>query len=766
MRIYILLVAGSVLAFAGCASSRATTACDPTTQSCTCGPGHDCAAGFACGADNLCTTATVDAPIVDPMPDAPPKKGFGDPCQNQGECQSQICILVGLSGVCSRLCNDDCPADYGCFGVIGSVDANQVSNVCVPTSNQLCTPCQHDSECTLIGQDLCLPDALGDKFCARDCSTVVDCPTGYTCDALTVNGTSVKQCLPNSGACDCVAANVGMQRGCSIATPAPYNTTCGGTLTCNGNAGWGACTPPASTDDPDDAYTDANCDGIDGDVLHGIFVSSAGSNSASCGLTPATACQTVAYGVIRGAQTARTQVYVQTGTYTGVVVMVNGISIYGGYDINWQRGPYSDPAHRVTLVGAKDTGTGGAGEFLAVRAHDLIVPVTIDDLIIDGPTATDAGKSSYGVHVFAATITLHAVQVIAGDGAAGSNGTAGTDASSISVAGTGATGGAGNEYTTSCDNSSRGGGGGGATNACASSPSARSMSGGTGGAGGLMDTTCSCCSYDFNETAGLGGGYATYSAGAAGAPGGGGPPNDPACNGGGGVTGGFGNGGAIANGGGGSGAVGATLSNGYWSARSGSSGGTGENGGGGGGGGGSGGCGSGVDAYGAGGGGGGAGGCAARGGGGGAGGGGGSFGVFAANGSTATLTACVISRGTGGAGGIGGTGGRGQPGGGGGPTGNHPGTSPAGSGGSGGHGGHGGGGGGGAGGRSVGVAYTSDSAVSVDATITGGSAGGGGLGGVSAPAVQGTFEDDGNDGTGGVGGSLDDVRACGSTTSC
>src|SRR5215216_4082445 len=133
-----------------------------------------CASGRR--ADQPCEqtgTCAVDASF----PDGPKLKGFGEPCNDNGQCDSHLCILVGPSGQCTRLCGE-CPAGYGCLGVTGIEIEGQVSFVCVPTSNQLCSPCTQDTECTLIGMDKCVTYADGDRTCARDCTTV-DCPIGF-----------------------------------------------------------------------------------------------------------------------------------------------------------------------------------------------------------------------------------------------------------------------------------------------------------------------------------------------------------------------------------------------------------------------------------------------------------------------------------------------------------------------------------------------------------------------------------------------------------
>jgi hypothetical protein len=745
------LLIGALL-LGSCASSHRAS-CDPEKETCDETP-----------------DASVIADASPDTPDGPPLHGFGEPCVGNAQCESNMCLVVPTGGVCTATCGT-CPDGWGCFGVIDVFEPGVVVNVCVPVTSQLCTQCALDSECAQIGMDKCVTEATGRSYCARDCSQV-SCPSGYDCADVPIGGTTYHECMPHSGACDCnVATQTGATDACTITTA--LNTMCAGTSTCAGTAGWGACQPPSATDDPDATYTDNNCDGTDGDITKAIFVAGGGTNASTCGLTFSTPCQTISFGVIRAVQAGKQHVFVQAGTYNEVLVLQSGINVWGGFDFNWQRGPYTNAAHRVTIAGKQDTGIGGDGEWLAVRAHDLIVGVTIGDVVIQGPNASGTGgasgrdgMSSYAVHARGADVTLTRVQIVAGSGAPGGTGTGGVDAVTVDAQGfmTGGTGGNGDQFTTVCNSSSRGGGGGAASNSCPASPSSRSMTGGSGGQGGTMDTDCGVFSSNFNARGGDNGTNALFISGSFGIHGNGGSGGGscgPTTN---------GNPGLTANGGPGGGANGGGYLTGastsYWYAYAGGGGTTGENGTGGGGGGGSGGCDNGTDAYGAGGGGGGAGGCAARGGGTGGGGGGGSFGVFAVGNSVISLDACELFRGSGGGGGAGGTGGRGQSGGGAGPGGPaHPNSATPGNGGAGAHGGHGGGGGGGQGGRSIGVLTTPGTTINGSCTTAQGTSGPGGAGGLSAPNAP-QSERDGNNGGPGGAGTVETTRQCAGLTSC
>jgi hypothetical protein len=662
---------------AGCANSKGQE-CDPAVE--------------------VCQVDGEPPVFADAPPDGQPLRGFGEVCTDRGQCASNLCILVGTSGECTMTCGT-CPAGYGCLGVLGIDIKDQITFVCVPESTQLCSPCTDDSECTLIGMDKCVPYADGDFYCGQDCSTV-SCPTGFDCTSVDIGGTDYEQCVAASGACDCTEANPGAMQPCNITTP--WNV-CVGSQTCGGATGWGACEPPSMVDDPDSSYADTNCDGIDGDMLRAIFVSPAGSNTGSCGLTYMTPCQTLPFAMFRATATGRPHVYAQTGTYGGTLTMTNGISIFGGYNFNWARASYSMPGHQVTINGG-DVG---------VRFDALTAPTWLDNVVVNS-AAAGPGGSSIGILVTSSSAAeLRGVLVNPGPGGPGAAGSTG---------GNGAPGSAGGIGTPGCEES------GGLCSGCAQpapGPGGGSSCGRQGGGGGVPGRSCG--------------------AGAAGAQGVGGTPGGaggPGCGGGNGGVGGNGNNGGDGSPGGGGAALGA-FSGFAYAPSNGTGGSDGAGGDGGGGGGGGGGGDDDCDSYGSSGGGGGGGGCGGGAGTGGTG-GGGSFGVIALD-SLLVISESIINGGAGGIGGAGGAGGSGGGGGGFGAGGPYGGGSEqddggmGGRGGNGGNGGAGGAGGGGGGGPSIGVVCLGSSsalAAAFASTLAGGPAGAGGAS--SAPGATGT----------------------------
>jgi hypothetical protein len=511
------------------------------------------------------------------------------------------------------------------------------------------------------------------------------------------------------------------------------------------------CTPVSSTDEPDSAFVDADCDGIDGQISDASFVSISGSDTGGCG-TMAAPCMTIQKGVDEAVAAAKGQVYVSGGVYERFE-MASGVDVYGGFRFDFQR---SGSGGQVTVQGSHDP---AVGQTYAVRAANLASVTKLADMTILGADATTFGASSYAVVIDESTAVLERNRIVAGDGAVGAAGADGSNAPSVAASASahGIDGGNAFEESTACDSTSKGGGGAAGTH-----PDIGTAAG-AGGAGGTMDTNCNPFSVNLTARPGAPGGNAAQFLPAGYGFGGAGGGGAETCG-----QGSDGGNGRIVNGvaGAGTSNTNGRLSAGWWGASEGAAGGLGQHGGGGGGGGGSGGCDIGTDSWGAGGGGGGAGGSRALAAGAGGGGGGGSFGIFALE-SSVTVTDTIFEAGQGGTGGAGGDGGRGQAGGLGGDGGNASADSKAGGdGGDGGHGGHAGGGSGGAGGVSFGIfSYASTLSTSgnvIQKAPIGGLGGSGGVTGLGA----GGFEDDGVDAPAGPTGAVAFVGTCASSADC
>lgn len=462
----------------------------------------------------------------------------------------------------------------------------------------------------------------------------------------------------------------------------------------------------------------------------GIFVAPTGTDSPSAGLEPYTPCASIGYAIDRAVGEGLSCVFIQAGTYYEIVKLQDGVSLIGGFDVNWESDTHADPDHAVTIYGGFDAGH--TDLYLTVHGEYLTLPTAIHNLILTGVHATGTSIDGYGRNshvVFLENcddVELIDVKMYAGNGAQGLVGDPGQSAPSSNAPGGG--NGAPVYQPGGCDTGRQPGGTGGYNSLIGSS-----SRGGNGGRGGQTDTDCSFPP-NYNATGGLNGyNAAVWATNNYGYRGSGGAAQ--------GGNGGHGhNGRTGTNGAGGSGGdnAGSIIGN-IWRSGTGGDGSLGTHGTGGGGGGGGGGDDSGADCRGGGGGGGGAGGARAPLAGTGGFGGGHSIGIFALD-SNITAEGCEIVNGNGGAGGTGGVGGAGQPGGNrglGGSDGPDPDCGRGGNGGYGGRGGHSGGGGGGAGGASVGVALARSNLYSVSGVNAyGGSRGTGGPGG-SSPGSSG-----------------------------
>ena len=139
----------------------------------------------------------------DTGPDAPETGKFGAPCQGNQDCDSTFCVPTPNGQVCTELCVDECPAGWTCKGILN--EGTDPTFICVPVHATLCDPCHKHSDCssTFTGEgNYCLQIGEQGKFCGGTCDTF-DCPAGYTCENVTVDGQPRRQCLPDAAQCEC-----------------------------------------------------------------------------------------------------------------------------------------------------------------------------------------------------------------------------------------------------------------------------------------------------------------------------------------------------------------------------------------------------------------------------------------------------------------------------------------------------------------------------------------------------------------------------------
>jgi hypothetical protein len=134
---------------------------------------------------------------------------FLDPCQENGDCQSGWCVEHMGEGVCSQLCQEECPPGWSCKQVAGT-DPDLVF-VCVSRHANLCKPCATGDNCKSVGgaDDVCVDYGAEGSFCGGTCSSAEDCPWGFACAEVgTVDGAVLKQCFAEAGVCPCTPSSV------------------------------------------------------------------------------------------------------------------------------------------------------------------------------------------------------------------------------------------------------------------------------------------------------------------------------------------------------------------------------------------------------------------------------------------------------------------------------------------------------------------------------------------------------------------------------
>jgi hypothetical protein len=174
---------------------------------------------------------------------------------------------------------------------------------------------------------------------------------------------------------------------------------------------------------PDPSFVDSNCDGVDGDIAQAVFVSPSGAADGAGTMTAPVASVSRALEIAKG--TGKTQVLVAAAEYLAAhVELVEGVSIYGGYDASaWSR----SASARTVFV--------GKGPVLT--AVNVAMPTTLSFVTVRAQDAVAAGESSIAVLLVRASgLSLEDSEVVAGAGAPGSAATPPSTRSSDGVVGT------------------------------------------------------------------------------------------------------------------------------------------------------------------------------------------------------------------------------------------------------------------------------------------------------------------------------------------
>jgi hypothetical protein len=445
--VFALYVAGG-----GCAGGNATTSN---------GFGADDGGG---GADGSAGDAAVDTGIT-----LGNDAGDSSTTPTDGATDGHV-TEGGTVGTCVH--TSDCTQPNLCSGDNG---LSCVGGFCVPTGHPM--SCDDGVACT---DDSC-------DVATNACVHMPDdanCPSAEYCDA-TLNCVQELPCTPGDTTCDrldtdacaglwscdpthmyCVHGSApcpDRANAMTMCTMMSTTTTCAWTC----NAGYADLdgdlqNPPPATSDgcecqetatatnpdkPDLMFQDTNCDGIDGTITNAIFVDTITGTVGAAG-TMAAPLKTIEAGIqLAAAQSPVKDVYVSKGTYGETITMMNGVSIYGGYDasMHWARS-----GTNATSIASSAT--------TAVTASGLTNAVEIQLFNIDSADATTQlashyGTSSYGVLALNSTsVTVRGCTIHSGAGAPGNTGASGTTGSGGSPA-------AGAMYGAGCSGANGGQGG-------------------------------------------------------------------------------------------------------------------------------------------------------------------------------------------------------------------------------------------------------------------------------------------------------------------
>jgi len=411
-------------------------------------------------------------------------------CSDDSNClgQGSACVTLSDGRFCAKACAGagDCPLGFACQEV------GEPSKQCVPTTGVCsCGPSTQglsracgvtvspagQPSYTCAGSETC--GAAGWGACALPvevCNGVDD-----DCDATTDegfrNGQGRYDRVEHCGACGvsclalayphsspvCDATGAGLPR-CSYACDQGWVDV---------DAAPGCdCQPTSTTDLPDVGGVDANCDGIDGEIVKSVFVSKTGDD-AGLG-TIDDPLRTIQAGIQKATTLGRRDVLVATGVYEESVTLANGVSVYGGYAPSFLERAID--VHETAILGAEPTDAKrGAVNAIGVAAT-AGQAIVFDGFSIFGADNPAPSGNSYTVYLrnVGQHLTVSNNYIVAGDGGAGGAGAKGNDG----LGGIDGTSGIGAKTTGStCGAGDHAAGGGGGARMCG----ATDTSGGAGG---------------------------------------------------------------------------------------------------------------------------------------------------------------------------------------------------------------------------------------------------------------------------------------------
>ncbi len=178
--------------------------------------------------------AVIDMRVEQPVDMAltPMGAAYGEGCQRASDCESNVCLPnvyqrgTTAVGICSSNCSraSDCPGLDSCASI---QDASaQTTQVCVPNeTGQGCADNTAGAQCPY--QRICnqppnpFPqDVPVAPQCASECNITSDCPSGYSCNLVSVGGTNQLICTADIDIRTCQGTNAGCGTVCPNTTSA------------------------------------------------------------------------------------------------------------------------------------------------------------------------------------------------------------------------------------------------------------------------------------------------------------------------------------------------------------------------------------------------------------------------------------------------------------------------------------------------------------------------------------------------------------------
>ncbi|MEO1266719.1 MAG: MopE-related protein [Myxococcota bacterium] len=372
------------------------------------------------------------------------------PCQSDDACNPEVgdrCIVYGEGQqFCGRSCADDspfgrvCPSGYTCNA---DAQCQLESGTClcgpgdsfirpcaIPDPNDPANNCVGTLTCDMGALSACVPPEDSCNGFDDDCDGVVDNGLRDPDTEAYISDRHCGRCFNDcilrfsdpmfhaDGSCNGLeAAQRGEQPACVLTCDEGWSNV-------NGlvDDGCECEVLDPVVDVPDRMGLDANCDGIDGEVARGIFVSRTGDDANLGTLdSPVQSIQRA----IDLAGEGRDQVYVAAGVYTETVQLRAGVSVYGGYSFDYRRRDIA--GNETAIFGTQPSGT--------VIADGITgAPTVVAGFTLVGADTSAPSGSTYAVYVRnsdgALVLSDNTVRGgVGGPGSRGGSGLEGVDAS-------------------------------------------------------------------------------------------------------------------------------------------------------------------------------------------------------------------------------------------------------------------------------------------------------------------------------------------------